>query len=136
MDNWLTSSREAGEQKNTKARYEKNAWDLRKILCDGPANVRGYGGKWDYISDDKRRWTDAPLLPPPHRYNIRTLTKGTRNLALAPSSNPSFMAEKGDKEISRIYREFWIPNDKDGFLDELYRYALLSPIITIGTVTN
>lgn len=121
MDNWYISSRDSGNQKTSKERWEKNAWDARRRLPQDSADPRRVAGRWEYTPDETmRRWVDAPLAPP-HRYNIRGLTKGARSLALNQVSNPAFAAERGDKEISRIYREFWVANDKDGFLETLYK---------------
>lgn len=121
MDNWFLSSRDCGNQKTSKERWERNAWEARRRLPQDSSDPRRVAGRWEYTSDETlRRWIDAPLSPQ-HRYNIRVLTKGARNMALNQVSNPNFPAERGDKEISRIYREFWVANDKDGFLETLYK---------------
>jgi hypothetical protein len=136
MDNWYLSSRDSGNQKTSKERYEKNAWEARRHLPQDLSNIRGVAGRWEYTTDETmKRWVDASLSSQ-NRYNMRGLTKGARNLALTTVSNPPFPAEKGDREISRIYREFWVANDKDGFLETLYKYVLLKTQFRDVSYTN
>jgi hypothetical protein len=113
MDNWLASSRESGKQKDSHDPYEKAAWDARKALDS--VDIRQKSGMWVYNEHEtERHWVEA----------TSSYTEAEK-----AGYRKAFPAKKGQKEISRLYREHWLSNDKKGFLDALYKYVTLEKVL-------
>lgn len=73
-------------------------------------------GMWQYNDDTlEKRWIK--------RQNS-DLVNRTGHLTLQDEPvGGTFPAHEGDKEISKIYREFWIGGNKQAFLETVYEYA-------------
>ena len=108
---------ETPEAFESRRESEKVKWRARKAL--DPANYHTTSGSWQYSKENnERRWATRHAQSPSFE-----LIQKTKELALGESVGPTFPTHEGDKEISYIYRQFWVGGDKKAFLEELDKYA-------------
>lgn len=129
MDDWYTSSRLSKAQREGKniGQYngetdeafakrqegERAKWRKRREL-DAGANATY--GRWQYSNDKlEKRWVER---------QDSDLVRQRGNLALQGEAvTGKSPAHEGDKEISKIYRRFWMSGNRQAFLDKIYKYV-------------
>jgi len=102
MDNWLDSS--------NKAKADPQWRDNKKGLGMGSFKTPGM---WQYSKKKPERyWAAKPTDSFAHR---------TANMLLNRLGPKMFQAYEGDREISALYRKFWVGGDATAFIESIYK---------------
>jgi hypothetical protein len=100
-DNWKVSA--------DKATNDPDWNKAKKSLGLGSSDLSGF---WEYSTDGKERsWV---------RKDDRA-ADGSQDQTSSLISHGPFPAHEGDREISRIYRKFWLKGDASAFIDTIYQ---------------
>lgn len=114
MDNWLVSSRESRLQRTSALPQERAAWKARKAF--DPSEVCHMPGRWKYSkAPPEKVWVN---------HNLSSRWASVPDVVLDRASSPVYPAHDGDEEISWIHQDYWIGNNKEAFLNAIYKYAI------------